>query len=104
MQLPPGEYDICFELKVDNFNRDDSTVATISVMDVEDQKTIAMRELRRSDFANTLYHTFPLRVTVTSERLDFRTFWHYTTNAPQLTQRSVVVKPHTKDLVKVVGE
>jgi predicted alpha-1,6-mannanase (GH76 family) len=104
-ELSPGEYDVCFELKVDNFNRDDSTVATISVMDVEDQKTIAMRELRRSDFANTLYHTFPLHVKTDGwQRLDFRTFWHYGTNAPQLTQRSVVVKPHTKDLVRVIGQ
>jgi predicted alpha-1,6-mannanase (GH76 family) len=92
--LPPGDCDACFELKVDNFNRDHSIVARIAIVQVESQKTEAARELRRSDFANVLYQTFSLRFTaVTGRSYDFRTFWHHSPNAPRLTQRCVVVKP-----------
>jgi predicted alpha-1,6-mannanase (GH76 family) len=91
--LPPSEYDACFELKVDNFNRDNSTVATISIVNVDSQKTEAVRELKRGDFANVLYQTFTLRFTaVAGQRYDFRTRWPYATSAPRLTQRCVVVK------------
>lgn len=96
--LPPGEYDICYELKVDNFNRDNSTIATISVVDVGTKKILATRDLRRGDFANVLYQTFALPVkTVAGQRLDFRTFWHHAPTAPQLTQRSVVIKPRVRN-------
>jgi hypothetical protein len=93
-ELPAGEYDVCFELKVDNFNRDDSTVATLSVVDADSGKTLSGRDIRRREFANVLYRAFMLRVKAPAgKRLDFRTFWHAQPAAPRLTQRCVLVKP-----------
>lgn len=93
-QLPPGDYEVAFELKVDNFNRDNAMVVTISVVNLESQKIEALRELKRSDFRNVLYHTFPLRFkAVAGKRYGFRTFWHHTPSVPRLTQRSITVEP-----------
>jgi len=91
--LPRGEYEVGFELKVDNFNRDNSTVAMISVVNLESQKIEAEREVKRSDFPNVLYRTFSLRFAASpGQRYDFRTHWRYASTAPQLTQRSVTVR------------
>jgi predicted alpha-1,6-mannanase (GH76 family) len=92
--LPAGDYDVCFELKVDNFNLDDSLVATISVADAASKKTLSSRDLRRSDFQNTLYQTFRLHAKVVAgQQLDFQTFWHAGPQAPRLSQRCVFVMP-----------
>jgi predicted alpha-1,6-mannanase (GH76 family) len=92
-ELPAGKCSAAFELKVDNFNWDTSVVATISVVETGAGKTVASRDLRRNEFATTLYQTFLLDFkAVSGKRYDFRTYWHYAPHAPCLTQRSLTVQ------------
>ncbi len=96
--LPAGEYEFAVELKVDNFNRDDAVVATLSVVNLDSQKVEAQRELKRSEFSTVLYRTFVLRFNASAgQRYGFRTFWHRAPESPRLTQRSLSLKP-------IVGE
>jgi hypothetical protein len=93
-ELDSASYSATFELKVDNFNWDGSTVATISVVDVDSNRVVATRDLSRGEFANTLYRSFTLSFAATAgTHYDFRTMWYYAPNAPRLTQRSMVVAP-----------
>lgn len=92
-ELPAGPHTAIFELKVDNFNWDQSTVATVSVADVDTGEIQATRDLARRDFSTTLYQTMILKFEArTGHRYDFRTYWHYASQAPRLTQRSVIVR------------
>jgi predicted alpha-1,6-mannanase (GH76 family) len=92
-QLSNGAQAVTFELKVDNFNRDQSKVATVSVVDVATGKILAARDLARNAFATALYHNIVLNFTAAAGgEYDFRTFWHHAPDAPRLTQRSVMVK------------
>ncbi len=92
-ELRRGEYCASFELKVDNFNRDKSELATLSVVECGTGKVIASRIVKRNQFPNTLYQTFTLDFeAVSRKRYDFRTWWRYSPDAPRLTERSVVVQ------------
>ena len=92
-EIPPGHHEAAFELKVDNFNWDNSTVTTLSVVDADTQRVIVSKDLTRHDFPNTLYQAFILQFdAMHGKRYDFRTFWHYAPRAPRLTQRSLIVK------------
>jgi hypothetical protein len=92
-ELPAGPHTATFELKVDNFNWDHSTVATVSVVDVDTGEIRATRDLARNDFPTTLYQGVVLKFSaLAGRRYDFRTYWHYAPQAPRLTQRSIVVK------------
>jgi len=94
--LPAGEQRALFELKVDNFNWDNTRVATLSVVDEQSGTVVASREVRRNDFRTILYHAIPLDFrAVAGRRYGFRTYWHQATHAPRLTQRSVIVRPAT---------
>ena len=92
-ELGGGDYDACFELKVDNFNEDASLLATLSVVDATTQAALASRDIQRTDFHNVLYHSFHVRFkTSPGQPLEFRTFWHYAPHAPRLTERAIVVR------------
>jgi predicted alpha-1,6-mannanase (GH76 family) len=92
-EISAGWHSALFELKVDNFNWDNSKVATVSVVDIETGKICAMLDVVRSDFSTTLYQSVALKFKAEAgHRYDFQTFWHYAPHAPRLTQRSVIVK------------
>ena len=91
--LPPGINEAQFELKLDPLSPDKSTVATISVVDLNTRQPVALRALSQRDFPTVLWQTFPLRFNVVAgHRYDFRTFWRHSLTAPWLTQRCVVVR------------
>ncbi len=94
-ELPAGNCHARFELKVDNFNWDETTVATLSVVNAGTGKTVASREVTRNEFPDALYHVFSLNFRAEAGQVyEFHTFWHFAPNAPRLTERSVVVQAH----------
>jgi len=92
-EFAAGKCSARFELKLDNFNRDESAVATLSVVDADTGEVVASRVVTRNQFPDALYHVFSLDFKADpARRYDFRTFWHFTPQAPRLTQRSLVVQ------------
>lgn len=91
--VPAGSHEAVFELKADNFNWDDSKVATLSVVDADSEQIVASRDVLRNEFSTTLYQNMTLKFNaIAGHRYDFRTFWNFAPHAPRLTQRSVMVK------------
>ena len=94
--LSGGNCSADFELKVDNFNRDNLKVATLLIMDSDTGEVVASREVRRNEFPDVCYHVFTLNFRAApGRRHDFKTLWHYAAGAPRLTQRSLVVRSQT---------
>ena len=92
-ELPAGKFRARFELKVDNFNWDKTTVATLSIVNAGTGKTVAAREVARNQFPDALYHTYSLNFQAEAgQTYEFRTWWHFAPDAPRLTERSVVVQ------------
>src|SRR6185369_3505976 len=74
-ELPAGAWKAEFELKVDNFNRDNSTVATLSVADVDANRVVASRDVTRGEFPNARYRGFEVYFpAVAGARYDFRVY------------------------------
>ncbi len=97
-ELGAGNYTAYFELKVDNFNLDASTVATIDVRDNDTGQVITSQNLLRSNFPNTLYQLFPLTFSaVNGHHYEFRVYWNYSASAPRLTERGVYIQPTIHD-------
>jgi hypothetical protein len=95
-EFSPGKRSALFELKVDNFNRDKSKVATLSILDSETGEVIVSHDVTRDQFPDALYHVFALTFEVIAGKsYGFQTFWHYAPNTSRLTQRSLVVQPQT---------
>jgi predicted alpha-1,6-mannanase (GH76 family) len=94
-ELPAGDYTAQFELKVDNFNWDNTGIATLSIVDCATDKPITTRELTRGQFTNTLFHaiSLPFHAAV-GARYEFRVLWHYAPHAPRLTLRTLAVNPN----------
>lgn len=91
--ISPGNHEAVFELKVDNFNWDNSKVVVLSVVDADNEQIVASRDLLRNEFPTTLYQSMILKFTATAGHCyDFRTFWNFAPHAPRLTQRSLIVK------------
>ena len=95
-ELSGGSYDAQFELKVDNFDWTNDTVATLSVVDADTGSIVASRSVARGEFPDTLYHNFGLYFkAVAGAHYNFCVYWNYTPYAPRLTVRSVVVRGTT---------
>jgi predicted alpha-1,6-mannanase (GH76 family) len=89
-----GKQVAAFELKVDHFNRDESEVATLSVVEADSGRLVATRSVTENEFPNTLYQVFALKFTAEAGRhYRFCTYWHYAPEAPRLTQRSLMLRP-----------
>lgn len=92
-ELPAGNYQALFELKVDKFDWDKSKVATLFIVNSATGKTVASRDITRNRFPDTLYHPFALNFQAAAgQTYEFRVFWYFAPHAPRLTQRSVVVQ------------
>jgi predicted alpha-1,6-mannanase (GH76 family) len=98
VRLAHGPYVANFELKVDEFAIDNAAIATISVVNVEENKTIASAQIARGDFKNVLFTTFALPFqSYEGYHYEFLTQWLAAPLAPRLTERGVYLRRGTTE-------
>jgi predicted alpha-1,6-mannanase (GH76 family) len=91
--LRAGNYDVSFELSVDNFNLDQAQVASLSVFDPKNNEIFGGIILHRNDFHNVLYHTFTLPIHIaTNQQIGFRVYFESSPHAPRLTVRGILLR------------
>jgi hypothetical protein len=75
---PNGERAANFRLKIDQRAGNNDKVLTIEVYDVNADRILTKREVRRNEFVQSnQYQSFTLDFTATpGQRLEYRTFWH----------------------------
>lgn len=99
VRLEDGEYTARVELRVDAFAPDASALATLSVIDREENKIIASLDVKRSDFTSTNFRTFGLSFRAyAGDHYDVETRWLAAAAAPRLVQRGAFIDRTTSEV------
>ncbi len=92
VRLDDGDYTARVELRVDDFALDTATLATVSVIDREENKLIASADVKRSDFSTTAFRTFSIPFhAYRGDHYDVQTKWLAAANAPRLVERGAYI-------------
>ena len=93
VQLDDGDYIADVELRVDDFALDGATLATVSVIDREENQLIVSADVKRSDFGSTAFRTFSLPFhAYRRDHYDVLTQWLAVQRAPRLVQRGAYLR------------
>ncbi len=99
VRLETGDYAAQIELRVDDFALDSAKLATVSVIDREENKLIASVDVKRSDFSSTSLRTFAVPFHAYSgDHYDVSTEWLAAPSAPRLVERGVSLRRAASEL------
>ena len=92
IRLADGDYVARVELRVADFALDGAPLATLSVIDREENKLIASANVKRSDFQNIAFRTFSIPFhAFAGDHYDVQTEWFAAQNAPRLIERGAYI-------------
>lgn len=76
--IPTGRHLVAWRMRIDSLTGDNDVVATLDVTRNGGAETLAVRQIRRQDFAaaNTWRDFFLLFSSNAGDNLEFRTYWH----------------------------
>ena len=98
LALDDGDFVAETEIRVDEFALDGATLATLSVIDREENKLIASLDVKRTDFSNTSFRSFAVPFhAYRGDHYDVMTAWRAAPSAPRLTERGVYVRRAMKE-------